>query len=188
MEGNKEQSAREFTEKYLEIESRLSSELSNWLSSTNLMDHEIEYVYQPLQYARVPHEQFVKKYCNGPKKVLFVGMNPGKDGMTQTGVPFGEVNLTRSWLKIDDVDVKTPDVQCPAKPITGFSSKTKSEPSGKNFWSTFKELSGTADKFFKNSFVYNHCPLTFLNSKGNNMTPNKIKVVLLVVFSIVFSL
>ncbi|MEZ5305053.1 MAG: hypothetical protein R3F11_31080 [Verrucomicrobiales bacterium] len=48
-------------------------------------------VYNPLEYAWRPHEAFLRRYATGPKRIVFVGMNPGPFGMAQTGVPFGEV-------------------------------------------------------------------------------------------------
>jgi single-strand selective monofunctional uracil DNA glycosylase len=42
-------------------------------------------VYNPIEYAREPHGEFNEKYMNAPKKVLFLGMNPGPWGMAQTG-------------------------------------------------------------------------------------------------------
>ena len=46
----------------------------------------VVYVYNPLDYASETHSCFVRKYGNGPKKVLFLGMNPGPFGMAQNGV------------------------------------------------------------------------------------------------------
>ena len=34
-----------------------------------------------------------------PKRIVFLGMNPGPFGMVQTGVPFGEINAVRNWLE-----------------------------------------------------------------------------------------
>lgn len=46
----------------------------------------VEYIYNPLEYAANLHNQYVKKYCNSAKKIMFLGMNPGPFGMVQTGV------------------------------------------------------------------------------------------------------
>ncbi len=38
--------------------------------------------YNPLDYASESHENFVRKWLStGPRKVLFLGMNPGRHGM-----------------------------------------------------------------------------------------------------------
>ncbi|KOC59700.1 Single-strand selective monofunctional uracil DNA glycosylase [Habropoda laboriosa] len=60
----------------------------------------VEYIYSPLEYAFNIHTMYVQKYCSTVKKILFLGMNPGPWGMSQTGVPFGEINMVRDWLKI----------------------------------------------------------------------------------------
>ncbi len=49
----------------------------------------VAYVYNPLEYAREPHEDFVRKFCNSKKEVLLMGMNPGPFGMAQNGVSVG---------------------------------------------------------------------------------------------------
>jgi hypothetical protein len=46
----------------------------------------VTYVYNPTVYANVTFKKFMLKYGNGPKKILFIGMNPGPYGMSQTGV------------------------------------------------------------------------------------------------------
>lgn len=60
----------------------------------------VSFIYNPLEYAWEPHAAYIKKYCTGPRKVLFIGMNPGPWGMAQTGVPFGEIAAVRDWLGI----------------------------------------------------------------------------------------
>ena len=35
-----------------------------------------------------------------PKKVLFMGMNPGPFGMAQTGIPFGQIEHVRDWIGV----------------------------------------------------------------------------------------
>ena len=65
----------------LEIEDRFCEELGK-------IDYgeSVSYVYNPLEYASEPHRDFVRKYGNGKKKILFLGMNPGPFGMAQNGV------------------------------------------------------------------------------------------------------
>ena len=57
------------------------------------------HVYCPLDYAWAPHEAYLRRFGNSRKKVVLVGMNPGPWGMTQTGVPFGEIKLEEIRLK-----------------------------------------------------------------------------------------
>lgn len=46
----------------------------------------VTHVYNPLDYAFEMHCDFVQKFCNSQRPVLFLGMNPGPFGMSQTGV------------------------------------------------------------------------------------------------------
>lgn len=55
-------------------------------SSSILFDPVVEYIYNPIDYAMDVHLKFVNTYCKGPKKLLYLGMNPGPWGMMQTGV------------------------------------------------------------------------------------------------------
>ena len=49
----------------------------------------VTHVYNPLDYAWPAVEQYVRRFGDGPRRVLMLGMNPGPWGMAQTGVPFG---------------------------------------------------------------------------------------------------
>ena len=132
----------------------------------------VAFVYRPLEYAWTPHEVYLKRYGNSPKRVLFLGMNPGPFGMTQTGVPFGEIAAVRDWMGIE-TPVEKPPVEHPKRPITGFAC-TKSEVSGRRLWGLFAERFGTADAFFKDHFVVNYCPLVWMSETGANLTPDKL--------------
>jgi len=76
-------------------------------------------------------------------------------------------------MKIDG-EVKKPTFEIAAKPIEGFNCK-REEQSGKRFWGVLEELCGEPENFFRHCFVYNICPLAFLNSTGRNITPPEIK-------------
>ena len=60
----------------------------------------VTHVYNPLTYAWKAHEEYLRRFGNGRKRVVFLGMNPGPFGMAQTGVPFGEIAAVRDWLGI----------------------------------------------------------------------------------------
>nr|UXE44828.1 hypothetical protein Hi04_10k_c3780_00016 [uncultured bacterium] len=132
----------------------------------------VTHVYNPLQYAWEPHEAYVRRFGSGPKRIVFLGMNPGPFGMAQTGVPFGEVNAVRSWLGIA-APVSRPRLEHPRRPITGFDC-TRSEVSGQRLWGLFAARFGTAEQFFEEHFVLNYCPLAFLEETGRNRTPDKL--------------
>lgn len=54
--------------------------------SAILFSGPVEYIYNPLEYAYDMHSNFVHKFCTSTKQILFLGMNPGPWGMSQTGV------------------------------------------------------------------------------------------------------
>ena len=130
------------------------------------------FVYNPADYARAACEQYLCKYANGKKRVLFLGMNPGPWGMAQTGIPFGEVNAVRDFLQITST-IGKPKNEHPKRRITGLQCP-RSEVSGRRLWGMFADKFGTADKFFAGHFVWNYCPLLFLAQSGANITPDKL--------------
>src|SRR5262249_17945847 len=79
----------------------------------------VTHVYNPLVYARAAHFAYLDRYATTPKRVIYLGMNPGPFGMAQTGVPFGEVSLVRDWLGIS-ASVDKPPNEHPKRPILGF--------------------------------------------------------------------
>jgi len=129
-------------------------------------------VYNPLVYARAPHELYLERYGRRPKEVVLVGMNPGPFGMMQTGVPFGEVTRVRDWLGIEAA-VGRPPSEHPKRPVEGFACR-RSEVSGARLWGWAKERFGTPERFFARFFVWNWCPLGFLAATGANVTPDKL--------------
>ncbi|XP_058799667.1 single-strand selective monofunctional uracil DNA glycosylase [Phymastichus coffea] len=134
----------------------------------------VEYVYNPIEYAFQVHAMYVTKYCRSTKKVLFLGMNPGPWGMSQTGVPFGEVNIVRDWLKLSG-NIGKPYREQADRLITGFNC-TRSEISGRRFWNLFRELcSEDPEKFFRHAFLHNYCPIALMDAGGRNITPAELK-------------
>jgi single-strand selective monofunctional uracil DNA glycosylase len=131
----------------------------------------VTHVYNPLTYAWAAHALYLTRYGAAPKKVIFVGMNPGPFGMVQTGVPFGEINAVRDWMKID-VSVEKPAQENPKRPIEGFAC-TRSEVSGRRLWGLFAERFQTPTRFFADHFVLNYCPLAFFD-QARNLTPDKL--------------
>lgn len=126
----------------------------------------VAHVYNPLEYAWEPHEQYLRKFGGSRKRVVFVGMNPGPFGMMQTGVPFGEIRAVREWMKIDG-KVFPPEKQHVKARILGFECE-RSEVSGRRLWGLFEEKFGAPQKFFAEHFVANYCPLAFLEAGGAN--------------------
>ncbi len=132
------------------------------------------YVYNPLVYARAPHEVYLERYGKTRGRVVLMGMNPGPFGMAQTGVPFGDVALVRDFLGIE-ARVDKPEAEHPARQILGFACQ-RSEVSGTRLWGWARDRFGTANAFFERFFVVNYCPLAFLEASGKNRTPDKLPV------------
>jgi single-strand selective monofunctional uracil DNA glycosylase len=133
----------------------------------------VSFVYNPLDYARIPHETYLRKYSAAKKRIIFLGMNPGPWGMAQTGVPFGDVPSARDWLKISGV-VNQPRRMHEKHPVEGFSCSRR-EVSGTRLWGLMQEHYGTTGAFARDAFVGNYCPLLFLDAAGRNLTPDKLR-------------
>lgn len=132
----------------------------------------VAFVYNPLQYARAPHESYLERYGRGPKEALLLGMNPGPFGMAQTGVPFGDVAMVRDWMAIRGT-VQRPDKEHEKRPVLGFDFP-RSEVSGSRLWGWARDRFGTPERFFARFFVVNYCPLAFVEASGKNRTPDKL--------------
>ena len=129
-------------------------------------------VYNPLIYARRSHEAYLTRHARRGVPALLLGMNPGPFGMVQTGVPFGEVAAVRDWLGIEEGVERPPD-EHPRRPVQGFACE-RSEVSGRRLWGWARERFGTPERFFARFFVWNYCPLAFLEASGRNLTPDKL--------------
>ncbi len=132
----------------------------------------VEFVYNPLRYAWPAHELYLRRTLAGPRPVVLLGMNPGPWGMAQTGVPFGEVELVRSWLGIS-AEIERPPRQHPARPVLGFTCRRR-EVSGQRLWGWVKERWREPERFFASFAVLNYCPLMFLQASGGNLTPDRL--------------
>jgi single-strand selective monofunctional uracil DNA glycosylase len=132
----------------------------------------VSHVYNPLEYARHPHEVYLERGGACRKEILFLGMNPGPWGMAQTGVPFGAARLVREWLQIER-SVGKPREEHPRRPVQGFAVE-REEVSGARLWGWARDRFGTPDRFFQRFFVANYCPLVFMETSGRNRTPDKL--------------
>ncbi len=132
----------------------------------------VAHVYRPLDYAWKPHELYLKRFGMGPKRVVFLGMNPGPFGMAQTGVPFGEIAAVRDWMGIE-ATVERPQPEHPKRPVEGFACQ-RSEVSGRRLWGLFAARFPVPEDFFAGHFVLNYCPLVWMSDSGANLTPDKL--------------
>ena len=134
----------------------------------------VTHVYNPLDYAWRAHARYLEKYSIEPRPYLLLGMNPGPYGMTQTGVPFGEVAAVRDWLDIEET-VRKPRHEHPKRRIEGFAC-SRSEVSGRRLWNWARDRFGTPEQFFQHFYIHNYCPLVFMADTGRNITPDKLLV------------
>jgi single-strand selective monofunctional uracil DNA glycosylase len=132
----------------------------------------VTHVYNPLEYARRPHNAYVRRFGANTKKAVFLGMNPGPFGMAQTGIPFGDVSMVRDWMGVRGA-VGRPPVEHPKRPIQGFDC-ARSEVSGTRLWGAIAGHFRTPERFFGSYYIANYCPLIFLEASGRNRTPDKL--------------
>lgn len=155
----------------MDVRNRVIEEYRRLADETREMEFHppVSWVYRPLDYARGAHEAYISRFLIRRPRVVFLGMNPGPFGMTQTGVPFGEVSIVKDWLGIRDGIVPPAQVH-PKKPIDGFSCR-RSEVSGRRLWGLFRQRFPDPLEFFAGHFVLNYCPMLFLAETGANLTP-----------------
>ena len=150
---------------------RISRELCRAVSELEF-GPPVTHVYNPLEYARAPHESYLRRYGEARREVLLIGMNPGPFGMAQTGVPFGEVGMAGGWLGVRG-RVARPPGEHPKRPILGFEC-ARSEVSGSRLWGWARDRFGTPERFFDRFYVTNYSPLVFMEESGRNRTPDKL--------------
>ena len=136
-------------------------------------DEPVAHTYQPLDYAWEAHAQYLSRFGEKrPREMLWLGMNPGPWGMTQTGIPFGHIPLVRDWMGIE-AEIMPPAVIHPKRPIEGFACQ-REEVSGARLWGWAREKAPRAEDFFERIFLTSYCPLVFLEASGRNRTPDKL--------------
>jgi single-strand selective monofunctional uracil DNA glycosylase len=132
----------------------------------------VTHVYNPLEYAGAPHRRYIDLFGATPKRVVFLGMNPGPFGMVQTGVPFGSIPNVRNWLKIE-AKVSRPAREHPKRPVLGFECP-RTEVSGARVWGAIEATFGAPERFFEACYIANYCPLAFVEESGRNRIPEKL--------------
>jgi single-strand selective monofunctional uracil DNA glycosylase len=132
----------------------------------------VAHVYDPLRYAWRGYAAYLHAFGAGPKRVVFLGMNPGPFGMAQTGVPFGDVASVRDWLGLE-ARIDRPPHEHPKRPVLGFDCPRR-EVSGARLWGGIASRYGTPQRFFAEHFITNYCPLVFIEASCRNRTPDKL--------------
>ncbi|MGD6730174.1 MAG: uracil-DNA glycosylase family protein [Pleomorphochaeta sp.] len=152
----------------------LTKDFNTKIESIRVLIKDDIYIYNPLNYASLMFEAYIKEYVTSPTKYLFLGMNPGPFGMAQTGIPFGEVNAVKNYLKLD-YPISSPGDEHPNRKVEGLNIK-RSEISGLRLWDLiethFKDPKDMRGKIY----IANYCPLLFLSpvKTAKNITPDKL--------------
>ncbi|MDP6899382.1 MAG: hypothetical protein QGF94_00915 [Candidatus Thalassarchaeaceae archaeon] len=133
---------------------------------------QIDWIYNPLEYAWLPHSEWIHRFSGNGANTLLVGMNPGH-GMGNTGVPFGCPEQVRDFLEIVNLDVGQPPTLHPKRPVYGLECP-KPEVSGRRIWTFLAEHYHTPKAISEHIYIVNHCPLWMFNEAGQNITPDKL--------------
>ncbi|EDV91549.1 single-strand selective monofunctional uracil-DNA glycosylase [Drosophila grimshawi] len=161
--------AQPFWMQFYEIECALNEQLSTFELPPNL-----SCTYNPVDYAAALHCAYLRHFLTKPKRVIFIGMNPGPNGMGQTGVPFGNIRTVREMMQLSG-EVRQPPVLHPKRAVDGLNCQIE-EPSGVRLWGLIERLAdGSLDTFAQQCFVHNFCPLAFFDEAGRNITPSELK-------------
>ncbi|KAH8356348.1 hypothetical protein KR084_004697 [Drosophila pseudotakahashii] len=154
--------------KFYKTEVKLNEVLDNLAPPPN-----ITHIYNPIVYASQLHCDYLRHFLNGPKPLVFIGMNPGPNGMAQTGIPFGNVRTVKVLMQLSG-SVDKPPVEHPKRPVLGLDCRIE-EPSGVRLWELFLRLAGNMNIFSQQCFVHNFCPLAFFSGDRKNLTPSELK-------------
>ncbi|MBK5201397.1 MAG: single-stranded DNA-binding protein [Spirochaetaceae bacterium] len=160
-----------------------TKKLSRDLEKTRSMIPDSLFVYNPLTYALDMHLAYIEKYAIENTKILFLGMNPGPFGMTQNGIPFGEKSFVKDYFHFD-YEIQKPKHEHPSRPIQGLDC-SRSEVSGKRFWSLMRDHYGNSNSLMGQVYVANYCPLVFLEKTktAKNVTPDKLPLDVRIIIS-----
>ncbi len=156
----------------IEAAARLRDSVNSLTPSLLKNCKQVDWIYNPLDYAWTPHEEWIRRFSGNGATTLLVGMNPGH-GMGNTGVPFGCPEQVRDFLGITDLEVKQPDPVHPKRTVYGLNCP-KPEVSGRRIWSFLSQHYSTPEKVSEDIYIVNHCPLWMFNDAGQNITPDKL--------------
>ena len=168
-----EKNMKSKTQKIIKKTKELSEKCNIYKKQIIENNSNIDYAYNPLDYAWKPHKVYLEKYGGLGAKTIIMGMNPGH-GMGNTGIPFGCPEKVKTYLDITNLKVKQPMKTHPKRKITGLEC-TKPEISGKRIWGIIEEIYGSPTNAFNEIFVLNHFPLWMFNESGQNITPDKLR-------------
>lgn len=124
-----------------------------------------DYCCNPLDYNWERYVRYLLHFGIGENRILWVGMNPSKGGMTLTGIPFGDPAMLSKWMGIDGIIFPNPSLP---------GTVRKYDASGWLFWQWVARRWDSPEDFFRDCFVVNYCPLFFSNINGHQITLEKL--------------
>lgn len=111
------------------------------------------------------HKKFLNRFQGDQHRVLLLGMKPGRNASIQHGIPFCDAPHPTTWMM---GTAQSPEF------TTWVSDRKGGKPKSGTFFVKAlaqNELFGTdpdgQDFFTKKFFVYNYCPVSFLNKDKN---------------------
>lgn len=156
----------------------LTARLSPVVDMARLPWGKAAHVVNPTIYARPNYAAYLRRAASGPRVGLILGMNPGPHGMTQSGVPFGDVDTARGILGGIDYASPRPAIHFAGWSYNGFDH-SRPESSGQRLWGALQSFAATQNQVAGNIghvldrvLVLNYCPLFMLDSDGGNVTPS----------------
>lgn len=131
--------------------------------------------WNPGVYGRAAYERFVAHYSPpGPGGLLALGLNPGKYGMSQTGIPFTDVATARAALPLVRFDLDPPGLA--PSDLVPFLGSYRRERSCQSVYGFLEAAYGSAEAGWRDVWVANPCSLLFLTPQGENVTPADARV------------
>lgn len=142
---------------FLEVAEKLARESDSVVS--NLKLNKNQQALNVHSYALRAYETFINRYYSqNLSRVVGIGMNPGKNGAVQTGIPFTDWQRGLELLPNLDKLVDRSGVSLP---------KANREQSGRRIYRWGIEQFGSYDAFFRNVLFLMTCPIAVLEYKGS---------------------
>jgi single-strand selective monofunctional uracil DNA glycosylase len=126
-------------------------------------------VWNPQLYGLDVHERFVRAYPPREDALLALGLNPGKYGMSQTGLPFTSVTAAREKLPALGFDLAPPGLAPPS--LRPFLRSYREERSSQSVYALLQRAFGSAEAGWREAYAVSPCALLFLEPNGSNVTP-----------------
>ncbi|HEX2021576.1 MAG TPA: hypothetical protein VHH36_02625 [Candidatus Thermoplasmatota archaeon] len=125
-------------------------------------------VWNPQRYGLEVYARFAERHLpRAPGALLMLGLNPGKYGMSQTGVPFTDVTRARTLgigFDLDAPGLAPPDLRPFLKPY-------RVERSSQSVYAFLQLAHGSVEAGWRDVWAMSPCGLLFLEPDGTNVTP-----------------